>query len=57
MVDPLSCSFAMNKNTFNKWSSILEATPHETAAVRPLISYPWNNASKTSKTCGTLLEK
>ena len=47
----------MHKNATSYFAQILEATPHETTAVRPLASYLKNYPSKTNKTCGTLLKK
>ena len=42
------------KNATGYAEQILEATPHETAAVQPLTSYLWNHPNKK---CETLLKK
>ena len=42
--------FELQKNARNCFREILEATPHETIAVRPLTSYLKNHASKTCRT-------
>ena len=44
-----------HKNYTSYIGPILEATPHETTAVRPLLSLQPSNMA--NKTCGTLLEK
>ena len=42
---------------FTYIEQILEATSHETEAVKPLTSHHRNYPSKTNKTCGVLLKK
>ena len=46
-----------HKNATWCFEQILEATPHKTAATRPLTSHLKNHSSKTNKTCRILLEK
>ena len=47
----------LQKNATSYFEQILEATPHETKAVRPLTSHLKNRSSKMKKICRTLLEK
>ena len=47
----------LHENTTGYFWLILEATPRKATVVRPLTSPLKNHPSKTSKTCGTLLEK
>ena len=47
----------LHKNATSYIEQIMEATLHETIAVRPLTFHLLYKSSKTNKTCRTLLEK
>ena len=47
----------LHTNAVSCLEQILEASPNETAAVRPLTSHFANNPRKLSKTCWALVEK
>ena len=47
----------LHKHATSYLELMLEATPHETTDVRPLISHRKNLPDKTNKTCGTLMGK